>query len=42
MRSGELLGGLDIEDGDPTTCKKGIAIICNSHFCDSNYVWHEF
>ena len=42
MRVGELLGGLDIEDGYPPTRKKGSAKFCNRQRRDKDYVWRNF
>ena len=42
MRVGELSGGLDIEIGDPPTCKKGSVKFRNSQYRDQNYVWRNF
>ena len=42
MRVGELSGGLDIEDGDPPTRKKGSVKFRNSQSRDQNYVCRNF
>ena len=39
---GELSGGLDIEDVDPPTRKKGSVKFRNSQSRDQNYVWRNF
>ena len=42
IRVGELLGGLEIEDGDLPTYKKGNVKFHNSQHCLKNHVWCNF